>query len=81
MPPLCVQSCILSLVRYLTKTYRPQDQTARASEAKVLEMELARSKDEIASLKQQLVESQSVEKEKKKLADKVERLEAKVRPV
>ncbi|KAL7336282.1 hypothetical protein BJY59DRAFT_718455, partial [Rhodotorula toruloides] len=53
------------------------DQTARASEAKVLEMELARSKDEIASLKQQLVESQSVEKEKKKLADKVERLEAK----
>lgn len=56
-----------------------QDQTARASEAKVLEMELARSKDEIASLKQQLVESQSVEKEKKKLADKVERLEAKVR--
>ncbi|KAJ8293382.1 Protein CASP [Rhodotorula toruloides] len=54
------------------------DQTARASEAKVLEMELARSKDEIASLKQQLVESQSVEKEKKKLADKVERLEAKM---
>ncbi|GAA6006458.1 CCAAT displacement transcription factor COY1 [Rhodotorula paludigena] len=54
------------------------DQTARASEAKVLESELARSKDEIAQLKQQLVESQAVEKERKKLADKVERLEGRM---
>ncbi|TNY17439.1 CASP C terminal-domain-containing protein [Rhodotorula diobovata] len=54
------------------------DQTARASEAKLLESELARAKDEISSLKQQLVESQQVEKERKKLADKVERLEGRM---
>lgn len=47
----------------------------------MLESELARSKDEIAQLKQQLVESQAVEKERKKLADKVERLEGRVRRV
>lgn len=56
-----------------------QDQTARASEAKLLESELARAKDEISTLKLQLVESQQVEKERKKLADKVERLEGRVR--
>ncbi|KPV77777.1 uncharacterized protein RHOBADRAFT_51589 [Rhodotorula graminis WP1] len=54
------------------------DQTARASEAKLLESELARAKDEISALKQQLVESQQVEKERKKLADKVERLEGRM---
>ncbi|GAA6057858.1 hypothetical protein JCM3770_002725 [Rhodotorula araucariae] len=54
------------------------DQTARASEAKVLESELSRAKDEITALKQQLVESQAVEKERKKLADKVERLEGRM---
>ncbi|BGP40941.1 hypothetical protein JCM10449v2_004906 [Rhodotorula kratochvilovae] len=54
------------------------DQTARASEAKLLESELARAKDEIAALKQQVVESQAVDKERKKLADKVERLEGRM---
>jgi uncharacterized coiled-coil protein SlyX len=58
------------------RTY--QDQTARASEARVLESELSRQKEEVAQLKQQLAESQSVEKERKKLADKVDKLESKV---
>jgi hypothetical protein len=56
-----------------------QDQTARASEAKLLETDLARSKEENAALKQQLNEAQLVEKERKKLAEKVERLESRVR--
>lgn len=58
-----------------------QDQTARASEAKLLETDLARSKEENAALKQQLNEAQLVEKERKKLAEKVERLESRVRGV
>ena len=58
-----------------------QDQTARASEAKLLEADLARSKEENAALKQQLNEAQLVEKERKKLAEKVERLESRVRGV
>jgi len=65
----------------MTTPRTAQDQTARASEAKLLESELARAKDEISTLKQQLVESQQVEKERKKLADKVERLEGRVRPL
>lgn len=62
------------------ETYRKsrQDQTARASEAKLLEADLARSKEENAALKQQLADAQTVEKERKKLADKVERLEGRV---
>ncbi|POY71026.1 hypothetical protein BMF94_5952 [Rhodotorula taiwanensis] len=54
------------------------DQTARASEAKLLEADLARSKEENAALKQQLADAQTVEKERKKLADKVERLEGRM---
>ncbi|GAA5968216.1 hypothetical protein JCM8115_006159 [Rhodotorula mucilaginosa] len=54
------------------------DQTARASEAKLLETDLARSKEENAALKQQLNEAQLVEKERKKLAEKVERLESRM---
>ncbi|BGP56100.1 hypothetical protein JCM8202v2_003711 [Rhodotorula sphaerocarpa] len=54
------------------------DQTARATEAKLLEAEVARSKEENASLKQQLVEAQTVEKERKRLADKVGRLESRM---
>jgi len=44
----------------------------------MLESEIGRQKDEIASLKQQLADSQSIERERKKLADKVEKLESKV---
>ncbi|GAA6034575.1 hypothetical protein JCM8097_005404 [Rhodosporidiobolus ruineniae] len=54
------------------------DQTARASEAKILEGELARSKDEVAQLKQQLAESASLEKEKRKLQERVEKLEGRM---
>ncbi|KAI5477893.1 Golgi membrane protein [Pseudohyphozyma bogoriensis] len=54
------------------------DQTARASEARVLESELSRQRDEVAFLKQQLAEAQSVEKERKRLADKVEKLESRM---
>lgn len=46
----------------------------------MLESEVARQKDEVALLKQQLVEAQSVEKERQKLADKVDRFERRVRP-
>lgn len=56
-----------------------QDQTARASEARVLELEVARQKDEVAALKQQLAETQTLEKDKRKLSDKVEKLETRVR--
>jgi len=44
----------------------------------MLESEISRQKEEIASLKQQLVDGQSVERERKKLADKVDKLESKV---
>lgn len=44
----------------------------------MLESEIGRQKDEIASLKQQLADSQSIERERKKLSDKVEKLESKV---
>jgi homeobox protein cut-like len=44
----------------------------------MLESEISRQKEETASLKQQLVEGQSVERERKKLADKVDKLESKV---
>ncbi|GAA5824549.1 hypothetical protein JCM11251_000470 [Rhodosporidiobolus azoricus] len=54
------------------------DQTARASEAKLLEAELARSREENAQLKQQLVDSQQGEKEKRKLQEKVEKLEGRM---
>ncbi|GAA5925884.1 hypothetical protein JCM1841_004029 [Sporobolomyces salmonicolor] len=79
------ESAFLSVYKLLAEAPDPYplldaavDQTAKASEARVLESELARQKDEIASLKQQLVESQSIEKERKKLADKVEKLEGKM---
>ncbi|SGY13423.1 BQ5605_C010g05858 [Microbotryum silenes-dioicae] len=54
------------------------DQTARASEARILEGELARQKEENAALRQQLSEAASAEKERKRLAEKVEQLETRV---
>jgi len=54
------------------------DQTATASEARLLEAELAREKEETSSLRQQLVEAQGIEKERKKLADKCEKFEQKM---
>ncbi|KAK9899091.1 hypothetical protein P389DRAFT_43741 [Cystobasidium minutum MCA 4210] len=54
------------------------DQTARASEAKLLESEVARLKEDNANLKKDLVEAQSVERERKKLQEKHEKLEAKM---
>ena len=55
-----------------------QDQTARASEARLLESEVARLREDNANLKKELIEAQGVEKERKKLQDKNERLEAKM---
>lgn len=43
----------------------------------MLESELARQKEEVAQLKQQLAEGQSVEKERKRLAEKLDKLENK----
>ncbi|GAA5828670.1 hypothetical protein JCM3766R1_003781 [Sporobolomyces carnicolor] len=79
------ESAFLSVYKLLAEAPDPYplldaavDQTAKASEAKMLESEISRQKEEIASLKQQLVESQSIEKERKKLSDKVEKLESKM---
>ncbi|GAA6014132.1 hypothetical protein JCM11491_004115 [Sporobolomyces phaffii] len=79
------ESAFLSVYKLLAEAPDPYplldaavDQTAKASEAKMLESEIARQKDEIASLKQQLVESQSIERERKKLSDKVDKLETKM---
>ena len=55
-----------------------QDQTARASEAKLLESEVARLKEENASLKKDVQDAQVAEKERKKLQDKYDKLEAKM---
>jgi len=55
-----------------------QDQTARASEARLLESELGRQKEEVGILKQQLNEAHAVEKERKKLQEKVDKFESKV---
>lgn len=55
-----------------------QDQTARASEARLLEAELQRERAESSSLKSQLAEAQNSEKEKNALAEKVSTLEAKL---
>lgn len=79
MPPLYV--AILMSDRRYTDLFPSQDQTARASEARLLESEVERQKDEVASLKRQLVEAQSVEKERKRLADKVDKFETKVSPL
>jgi homeobox protein cut-like len=68
VPPLtCTDPC------------RPQDQAVSASEAKILEAELARSREETAQLKQQLADVAGVEKEKRKLQERVEKLEGRVR--
>ncbi|GAA5981296.1 hypothetical protein JCM5350_006091 [Sporobolomyces pararoseus] len=79
------ESAFLSVYKLLAEAPDPYplldaavDQTAKASEAKMLESEISRQKEEIASLKQQLVESQSIERERKKLSDKVEKLESKM---
>lgn len=44
----------------------------------MLESELAREKDEVALLRQQLADAQAVEKERKKLQDKVDKFESRV---
>ncbi|BGP17055.1 hypothetical protein JCM10213_000307 [Rhodosporidiobolus nylandii] len=54
------------------------DQTARASEAKLLEAELARAREENAQLKQQLSETSVLEKEKRKLQERVQKLEGRM---
>ncbi|KAG0144756.1 hypothetical protein CROQUDRAFT_659572 [Cronartium quercuum f. sp. fusiforme G11] len=54
------------------------DQTVRATEAKLLEAELARASQQISSLKTQLAESEKVEKELKRQIEKTERLESKM---
>ena len=55
-----------------------QDQTARASEAKLLESEVARLKEENSGLKKELAEAQGVEKERKRLQEKHDKLEKKM---
>ncbi|GAA6023391.1 hypothetical protein JCM10207_002531 [Rhodosporidiobolus poonsookiae] len=54
------------------------DQTARASEAQLLQAELARQKEENASLRQQLQDAAAGEKEKRRLMEKVEKLEGRM---
>ncbi|GAA97019.1 uncharacterized protein L969DRAFT_105582 [Mixia osmundae IAM 14324] len=54
------------------------DQTAKASEARVLELSLKRAQDEAATLKAQLAEAQASDKERRKLAERAEKLEKKM---
>lgn len=54
------------------------DHTVRASEARLLESELSRSKDEVAQLKKELVEAKEVEKDRKKQQDRADKLETKL---
>ncbi|KAK4054157.1 hypothetical protein OIV83_001183 [Microbotryomycetes sp. JL201] len=79
------ESSFLNLYKLLAEAPDPfplldaaVDQTARASEARVLELEVARQKEQVASLQRQLAETQTLEKEKRKLSEKVDKLEAKM---
>ena len=54
------------------------DQTARASEARLLESELGRQREENAALKASLAEAQALDKERKRALEKAERLEARM---
>ena len=54
------------------------DQTARASEARLLESELSRERELVKDLRSELSEALNVEKEKKKLQEKVDKFETKV---
>ena len=71
----CSQSLTTSVTSFC------QDQTARASEARLLESELGRQKEDVSLLKQQLSEAQAIEKERKKLQDKVDKFESRVSSV
>lgn len=55
-----------------------QDQTVKVAEAKDLELELQRLKDENAELKKRLNESSSLESAKRKAESRVEQLEQRV---
>lgn len=79
------ESAFLSLYKLLAEAPDPYplldaavDQTARASEAKLLESDLVRQRDENQQLKKQLADAQAIEKDKRKLQDRCDKLEAKV---
>ncbi|EGG07301.1 uncharacterized protein MELLADRAFT_43151 [Melampsora larici-populina 98AG31] len=79
------ESAFLNIYKLLAEAPDPYpildaavDQTVRATEAKLLESELARAKQEISSLKTQLAESEKVDKELQKQVEKTERLESKM---
>jgi homeobox protein cut-like len=57
-----------------------QDQTVKVSEARELEGELQRLKEENAELRKKLGESPNIEAARKKAEARVETLENKVRP-
>jgi len=54
------------------------DQTVKVAEARVLESELSRLREENAELKKQVAESSSADDKRKKAESRVEQLEAKV---
>lgn len=55
------------------------DQTVKVAEARMLEAELSRLREENAELKKQVAEGSSVEDKRKKAEGRLEQLEAKVR--
>jgi hypothetical protein len=59
---------------------RVQDQTVKVSEARELESELQRLREENADLRKKLGESANIEAARKKAEVRVETLESKVRP-
>lgn len=58
---------------------QPQDQTVKAAEARELEAELARMREENTELRKRLSESSSLEATNKKADARIEQLEQKVR--
>jgi homeobox protein cut-like len=55
------------------------DQTVKVAEARVLESELSRLREENAELKKQVADSSSFDDKRKKAESRVDQLEAKVR--
>ncbi|MBW0526833.1 hypothetical protein O181_066548 [Austropuccinia psidii MF-1] len=79
------ESAFLNIYKLLAEAPDPYplldaavDQTVRATEAKLVESELARANEQINSLKLQLIESEKFENELKKQTEKTARLESKL---
>lgn len=84
--PLLEAAVVCSLLMYaapvgrlLNALLHSQDQTVKVAEARELEYELQRMRDENAELRRKLAETASLEAAKKKAETRIEHLEQKVR--